>query len=334
MRLLVCGGAGFIGSNFARLRLRDHGDEVVVLDKLTYAGRRENLQDLATTRLPLRRTARSRTREAVAEAIGRAATRSSTSPPRRTSTARSPSPTRSSRTHALGTYVLLEAARERGAALRPGLHRRGLRLDRGGLVHRGLAAGALLALLARRKAGADLLVSSLLPHLRARDADLPRLEQLRALPVPREADPADGAQRPARRSRCRSTATGCRCATGSTSRTSRRAIGHVLEHGEPGEVYNVGGPDECPNLEVVQRILELTGPRRVADRVRHRPTRPRPPLLAVAPTRSARSAGRPQVRFDDGLGRTVAWYRDNAGGGSRSAAATTARTTSASTDAR
>ncbi len=35
MRLLVCGGAGFIGSNFVRLRLRENGDEVVVLDKLT-----------------------------------------------------------------------------------------------------------------------------------------------------------------------------------------------------------------------------------------------------------------------------------------------------------
>ena len=43
MKLLVCGGAGFIGSNFVRLRLREHGDEIVVLDKLTYAGRRENL---------------------------------------------------------------------------------------------------------------------------------------------------------------------------------------------------------------------------------------------------------------------------------------------------
>ena len=46
MRLLVCGGAGFIGSNFVRLRLREQGDEVVVLDKLTYAGREENLADV------------------------------------------------------------------------------------------------------------------------------------------------------------------------------------------------------------------------------------------------------------------------------------------------
>ena len=35
MRLLVAGGAGFIGSTFVRLRVRDHGDEVIVLDKLT-----------------------------------------------------------------------------------------------------------------------------------------------------------------------------------------------------------------------------------------------------------------------------------------------------------
>src|SRR5881275_1322716 len=46
MKLLVCGGAGFIGSTFVRLRLREHGDEVTVLDKLTYAGRRENLADV------------------------------------------------------------------------------------------------------------------------------------------------------------------------------------------------------------------------------------------------------------------------------------------------
>ena len=38
-----------------------------------------------------------------------------------------------------------------------------------------------------------------------------------------------------------------------------RGIGFALEHGVPGEVYNVGGPDECPNLEVVQRIVEYTG---------------------------------------------------------------------------
>ena len=62
MKLLVCGGAGFIGSNFVRLRLRDHGDEVVVLDKLTYAGRRENLAGLDIELRPRRHRGRRRGR--------------------------------------------------------------------------------------------------------------------------------------------------------------------------------------------------------------------------------------------------------------------------------
>ncbi|MBI2219384.1 MAG: GDP-mannose 4,6-dehydratase, partial [Candidatus Rokubacteria bacterium] len=49
MRLLVTGGAGFIGSNFVRHVLRTHPDDTVVnLDKLTYAGNPANLDDVAT----------------------------------------------------------------------------------------------------------------------------------------------------------------------------------------------------------------------------------------------------------------------------------------------
>ncbi len=46
MKLLVCGAAGFIGSTFVELRVREHGDEVTVLDALTYAGRTENLREV------------------------------------------------------------------------------------------------------------------------------------------------------------------------------------------------------------------------------------------------------------------------------------------------
>ena len=54
MRILVAGGAGFIGSAYVRRRLADHpGDSVRVLDKLTYAGRRENLDGLEPERVEL-----------------------------------------------------------------------------------------------------------------------------------------------------------------------------------------------------------------------------------------------------------------------------------------
>jgi len=47
MKILVTGGAGFIGSNFVRYYVNKyHDDEIVVLDKLTYAGRLENLRDV------------------------------------------------------------------------------------------------------------------------------------------------------------------------------------------------------------------------------------------------------------------------------------------------
>ena len=48
-QILVTGGAGFIGSNFVRLIARERPDwKIVVLDKLTYAGRTENLEDIET----------------------------------------------------------------------------------------------------------------------------------------------------------------------------------------------------------------------------------------------------------------------------------------------
>ena len=91
-----------------------------------------------------------------------------------------------------------------------------------------------------------------------------------------------------------------------------RAIGHVLEHGVAGEVYNAGGPDECANIEVVKRDHRA----RRAPMSRRSSTSPTGPATTAA-TRSprrrcARSAGEPRVRFEEGLEETVAWYRENA----------------------
>src|ERR687886_1618958 len=108
MKLLVCGGAGFIGSTFVRIRVRDHGDEVTVLDKLTYAGRRENLRDVEHRFVHGAIEDRVAVDDAIngAEAVVNFAAE--------THVDRSiAEPDAFVTTHALGTYVLLEAARER-----------------------------------------------------------------------------------------------------------------------------------------------------------------------------------------------------------------------------
>ena len=115
MRLLVCGGAGFIGSTFVRLRLLEHGDEVGVLDKLTYAGREENFHDFAEH--PSFRFMRGAIEDpaAVGAAIDAAAPQAIVNFAAETHVDRSiAEPDAFVSTHALGTYVLLEAARAHG----------------------------------------------------------------------------------------------------------------------------------------------------------------------------------------------------------------------------
>jgi dTDP-glucose 4,6-dehydratase len=90
-----------------------------------------------------------------------------------------------------------------------------------------------------------------------------------------------------------------------------RGIGAVLERGTPGEVYNIGGPDEAPNLEVVRRIIEYTGAdESLITYVTDRPGHDRRYSLASEKAR-ADLGWEAEVRFADGLERTVAWYRDN-----------------------
>jgi dTDP-glucose 4,6-dehydratase len=90
-----------------------------------------------------------------------------------------------------------------------------------------------------------------------------------------------------------------------------RAIHTVLLHGRPGEAYNAGGPDECENLEVVRRILELTGrDESLIQHVRDRPGHDRRYSLSSEKLR-AELGWKPEVRFAAGLERTVEWYRDN-----------------------
>jgi dTDP-glucose 4,6-dehydratase len=87
-------------------------------------------------------------------------------------------------------------------------------------------------------------------------------------------------------------------------------IDAVLERGEPGEAYNIGGPDELPNIDVVKRILELTGrDESLIEYVTDRPGHDRRYSLGSEKTEGLGWTA--AVGFDEGLERTVAWYRDN-----------------------
>jgi dTDP-glucose 4,6-dehydratase len=91
-----------------------------------------------------------------------------------------------------------------------------------------------------------------------------------------------------------------------------RGIQLVVEHGEPGEFYNIGGGRELSNKELTEKLLEATDrdwsfvqeildPRGGGHDLRY----------SVDYSKTAALGYAPQVSFEDGLAQTVRWYRDN-----------------------
>jgi dTDP-glucose 4,6-dehydratase len=304
MKLLVCGGAGFIGSNFCRIRARDHGDELVVLDKLTYAGRRENLQDVEHAFVhggiedP---EAVARAAEGVDAIVNFAA---------ETHVDRSiADPDAFIRTHGQGTFVLLEEARRRGIRmLQVSTDEVYGSIEEGSFTEQSPLAPS--SPYSATKAGADLLVWSYfhtygLETLICRGSNnygpfqypeklvpLMVLNALHGDPLPVYGD-------------------GMQVRNWLYVEDFARGIGHVLEHGQPGEAYNVGGPDEAPNIEVVKKIIAYTDASE--DLIRYVQDRPGHDRRYSLGSEKVRALGwEAQVRFADGLERTVQWYRDNA----------------------
>jgi dTDP-glucose 4,6-dehydratase len=89
------------------------------------------------------------------------------------------------------------------------------------------------------------------------------------------------------------------------------ALQAVLERGEPGAIYNIGGNAERANIDVARAVLRLTGrPELLLTRVADRPAHDR--RYAIDASRLHRELGwTPAWSFDRGLEATVAWYRDN-----------------------
>ncbi len=306
MKLLVCGGAGFIGSTFVRLRLREHGDEVTVLDKLTYAGRRENLHDVVASiefvhgaiEDPL----------AVASAVG--GCDAIVNFAAETHVDRSiADPEGFIVTNMQGTHVLLEAAREHG------LRYVQVSTDE---VYGSIESGSFTessplqpsSPYSATKTGADLLVASYFHTYGLETVICRGSNNYGPYQYPEKLIPLmilnalSGDQLPVY-------GDGRQVRNWLFVEDFGRGISHALLHGAPGEVYNCGGPDECENMEVVRAILDLTGADvSLIEYVTDRPGHDRRYSLSSEKLRGL--GWTPQVRFADGLKRTVGWYRDNA----------------------
>ena len=84
----------------------------------------------------------------------------------------------------------------------------------------------------------------------------------------------------------------------------------VLDIGEPGAVYNIGGGHELENIELARRICELAGA--PVSQIAFVPDRPGHDFRYGLRADRLRALGwAPRVSFDDGLARTVDWYRDH-----------------------
>jgi dTDP-glucose 4,6-dehydratase len=306
VRLLVTGAAGFIGSAYVRLVLAERGDDVVVLDKLTYAGRRENLADVDDAIEFVEGGIEDR--ELVGEvlpgcdAIVNFAAESHVDRSIADQDA-------FARTHVIGTSVLLDAAREHGVA-------RYVQVSTDE-VYGSIASGSFTeesplnpsSPYSATKAAGDLLVSAHV-HTHGMSASICRgsnnygprqypekliplcvLNALAGDPLPVYGD-------------------GLNVRNWLFVEDFARAIDQVLREGRPGEVYNVGGPDEAPNIDLVRRIVELTGrDESLIEYVTDRPGHDRRYSLSSAKVREL--GWEPRTRLEEGLPLTVDWYRDN-----------------------
>ena len=266
MRVLVTGGAGFIGSHFAK-RLAAAGEDVVVLDKLTYSGNRANLEgadveffegDIGDP-------------EAVAEAADRRAGDRQL----RRRDARRPLDPRRRRVHRDRRPRHVGAARfrpRRRRPARPGLDRRGLRRRPPKASARAprTTRCARRARTPRRRPAATCRCSppcapSGSTRCITRGANTYGPNQYPEKLIPLFVTNAlDGEALPVYgdgRQRREWLHVGDHCG----------AVELVLREGRAGEVYNVGG-EEHENIEITNRILELTGA--AATLVRHVDDRP------------------------------------------------------------
>jgi dTDP-glucose 4,6-dehydratase len=312
MRILVTGGAGFIGSAFVRMLIGETGWSVLNFDKLTYAGNLENLAPIQNHDNYCFLQGDICDERAVAaavdgwkpDAIVHFAAESHVD-----RSILSPEPV--VRTNFHGTFTLLEAAR-RAAGVRfvhvstdevygslepPAEATEGSPLNASSPYSASKAASDLLArsyyvtykmpvivTRASNNYGPYQFPEKLIPLMIA--------NALEDRPLPVYGD-------------------GMQVRDWLYVEDHCRAIRAVLESGREGEIYNIGGNRSLPNLEVIRKLLAIAGkPESLIQYVTDRPGHDR--RYALSSEKLMRETGwLPQVDFETGLARTIDWYRAN-----------------------
>jgi len=311
MTMLVTGGAGFIGSNFIRHMLTEHPDtRIVNLDALTYAGNLENLRDVAgnpnytfvrgdicdpeTVAAVFRNHPIDTVVHFAAEShVDRSISDGSTFV----------------RTNVLGTFTLLDCARKHG--VRRFIH---ISTDE---VYGSTPSGSFRETdtlnpsspYSSSKAASDLLARSFfithgLPVIVTRCTNNYGPYQFPEKLIPFFTT---------------NLLQGKKVPVYGTGRNVRdwlyvidhcRAIDFILQHGEPGEIYNIGGGAERTNLDITQKILELLG--KDESMIEYVPDRKGHDFRYSLDFGKLRKLGwKPAYRFDDALEATVEWYVEN-----------------------
>ncbi len=311
MTMLVTGGAGFIGSNFIRHMLTEHPDtRIVNLDALTYAGNLENLRDVAgnpnytfvrgdicdpeTVAAVFRNHPIDTVVHFAAEShVDRSISDGSTFV----------------RTNVLGTFTLLDCARKHG--VRRFIH---ISTDE---VYGSTPSGSFRETdtlnpsspYSSSKAASDLLARSFfithgLPVIVTRCTNNYGPYQFPEKLIPFFTT---------------NLLQGKKVPVYGTGRNVRdwlyvidhcRAIDFILQHGEPGEIYNIGGGAERTNLEITRKILELLG--EDESMIEYVPDRKGHDFRYSLDFGKLRKLGwKPAYRFDDALEATVKWYVEN-----------------------
>jgi dTDP-glucose 4,6-dehydratase len=303
MRILVTGGAGFIGSHFVK-RLLAAGEEVVVLDKLTYSGNPANLAG-CDVRLVEADIADPAAVESAAEGCHAIVNFAAETHVDRSILGAA----EFIQTDVLGTYVLLRRACATGARfvqvstdevygdVEPGSSsREDDVLVPSSPYSASKAGGDLQVLAAVRTFGVDASIT------RGSNTYGPHQYPEKVLPL-FVTNALDGEPLPL-------------YGDGRQVRDWLHVDDHcagievVLRDGRTGDIYNIGAGEEHENRELTERILEYTG----ADRslVRHVADRAGHDRRYSLDTAKLRLLGwRPSRTWEDGIRETVAWYRHN-----------------------